>query len=85
MLLNNGNQEGLFRGAVMQSGGPIPVGDIENGQQYYDHMVKETGCSSQSDTLECLRKVPYSTYKRAMDSSPNFFAYQVRAYLSVAY
>jgi acetylcholinesterase len=85
MLLNNGNHEGLFRGAVMQSGGPIPVGDIEHGQQYYDHMVKETGCSNQRDTLECLRKVPYATYKRAMDASPNFFAYQVRACLSVAY
>jgi hypothetical protein len=85
MLLNNGNQEGLFRGAVMQSGGPIPVGDIENGQQYYDFIVKETGCSRQHDTLDCLRKVPYSTYKRAMDLSPNFFAYQVRTCLSVAY
>ncbi len=77
MLLNNGNNEGLFRGAVMQSGGPIPVGDIEHGQKYYDFMVEETGCSHQSDTLDCLRKVPYTTYKKAMDKSPNFFAYQV--------
>ena len=84
MLVNNGNQEGLFRGAVMQSGGPIPVGDIEDGQKYYDLMVNKTGCSHQRDTLDCLRKVPYSTYKRAMDASPNFFAYQVRAGLSVA-
>jgi carboxylesterase type B len=29
MLVNNGDQEGLFRGAIMQSGGPIPVGDID--------------------------------------------------------
>jgi carboxylesterase type B len=82
MLTNNGNQEGLFRGAVMQSGGPIPVGDIENGQQYYDHMVEATGCKRAQDTLDCLRKVPYDTYKKAMDGSPNFFAYQVRSYLS---
>jgi carboxylesterase type B len=83
MLTNNGNQEGLFRAAVMQSGGPIPVGDIEKGQKYYDHMVKETGCSRQPDTLECLRKVPYGSFKRAMDLSPSFFSYQVRAYLTV--
>jgi len=76
MLTNNGDQEGLFRGAIMQSGGPIPVGPIENGQQYYDHMVRETGCTGQPDTLDCLRRVPYATFKRAMDSSPNFFAYQ---------
>jgi len=82
MLTNNGNQEGLFRGAVMQSGGPIPVGDIEHGQQYYDFMIKETGCKAQTDTLDCLRKVPYDTFKRAMDKTPNFFAYQVRVYLA---
>ncbi|KAI0298094.1 carotenoid ester lipase precursor [Multifurca ochricompacta] len=76
MLTNKGNQEGLFRGAIMQSGGPIPVGDIENGQQYYDFMVERTGCRNHNDTLECLRKVPYSTFKHAMDESPNFFAYQ---------
>ncbi|KAH8982171.1 carotenoid ester lipase precursor [Lactarius hatsudake] len=76
MLANKGNQEGLFRGAIMQSGGPIPVGDIENGQPYYDFMVQKTGCSGSSDTLGCLRKVPYNTFKKAMDESPNFFAYQ---------
>jgi len=72
MLTNKGDQEGLFRGAVMQSGGPIPVGNIENGQQYYDHMIRETGCRGQPDTLDCLRRIPYATFKRAMDSSPNF-------------
>ncbi|KAN0139659.1 Alpha/Beta hydrolase fold [Lactarius tabidus] len=76
LLTNNGNQDGLFRGAVMQSGGPIPVGDIENGQKYYDLMVDKTGCSNSADTLECLRKVPYTTFKKAMDETPNFFAYQ---------
>ncbi|KAH9030333.1 carotenoid ester lipase precursor [Lactarius pseudohatsudake] len=76
MITNNGNNEGLFRGAIMQSGGPIPVGDIENGQRYYDFMVEKTGCTRASDTLDCLRKVPYTTYKKAMDDSPDFFAYQ---------
>ncbi|KAI9452781.1 carotenoid ester lipase precursor [Lactarius psammicola] len=76
MLTNNGNQEGLFRGAIMQSGGPIPVGDIENGQEYYDLMVEETGCRNVTDTLACLRRVPYSTFKYAMDKSPDFMAYQ---------
>lgn len=77
MLTNNGDQEGLFRGAIMQSGAPIPVGDIEHGQGYYDFMVDRTGCSNATNTLDCLRSVPYSTFKKAMDDSPNFFAYQV--------
>ncbi|KAI9437416.1 Alpha/Beta hydrolase protein [Lactarius psammicola] len=76
MITNGGNNEGLFRGAVMQSGGPIPVGDIEHGQQYYDFMVEKTGCGNSQDTLECLRRVPYATFKKAMDESPNMFSYQ---------
>ncbi|KAI9443554.1 carotenoid ester lipase precursor [Lactarius indigo] len=76
MITNGGNNEGLFRGAVMQSGGPIPVGDIKNGQRYYDFMVEKTGCQGRADTLDCLRKVPYTTYKKAMDESPNMFSYQ---------
>jgi len=75
MLANGGNTEGFFRGAFMQSGAPVPVGDITNGQQYYD-IVKETGCSGSADTLDCLRTVPYSSLKAAINKSPGFFAYQ---------
>ena len=77
MITNGGNNEGLFQGAVMQSGGPIPVGDIGRGQEYYDFIVERTGCSKHKDTLECLRRIPYATYKKAMDESPNMFSYQV--------
>ncbi|KAI0296558.1 carotenoid ester lipase precursor [Multifurca ochricompacta] len=76
MLVNQGDQQGLFRGAIMQSGGPIPVGDIEHGQQYYDALVKNAACDNSPDTLECLRNVPFPRLKYAMDISPNFFAYQ---------
>jgi hypothetical protein len=79
MLVNKGDQEGLFRGAVMQSGGPIPIGDIEHGQPYYDIFVKNAACDKSHDTLECLRSIPYARFKYAMDSSPDFFAYQVKA------
>jgi hypothetical protein len=80
MLVNRGDQEGLFRGAIMQSGGPIPVGDIEHGQLYYDILVKNAACDKSPDTLECLRSIPYGRFKYAMDLSPNFFAYEVNAY-----
>ena len=83
MLTDNGNQGDLFRGAIMQSGGPIPVGSIENGQQYYDFMVEHTGCKGSTDTLACLRRTPYTTFKRAMDRSPDFLAYQVRAHITL--
>ncbi|KAG6841028.1 hypothetical protein C0991_002576 [Blastosporella zonata] len=76
MIANNGDAEGLFRAGFMQSGSPIPVGGLENGQKYYDAIVSQTGCSSSSDTLACLRTVPYATLKTAINNSPGIFAYQ---------
>ena len=77
MVTNGGNTEGLFRAAFMQSGSPIPVGDISHGQKYYDAIVNETGCSGAADTLQCLRDLPYATLKDAVDNSPMIFTYQV--------
>ncbi|KAJ7628831.1 carotenoid ester lipase precursor [Roridomyces roridus] len=76
MLANGGDTEGLFRGGFMQSGSPVPVGPIENGQKYYDAMVEQTGCSGAADTLACLRTVPYAQFKAAQNASPGIFAYQ---------
>jgi len=76
MLANGGNTEGLFRGAFMESGSPIPVGDISHGQPYYDAVVSQTGCSGSADTLACLRTVPYAKLKAAINKSPGIFSYQ---------
>ena len=77
MLTNGGNTEGLFRGAFMQSGSPVPVGDISHGQNDYNAIVQATGGSSAADTLQCLREVPYATLKKAVDSTPGIFSPQV--------
>ncbi|KIK61900.1 hypothetical protein GYMLUDRAFT_243066 [Collybiopsis luxurians FD-317 M1] len=76
MLANGGNPEGLFRAAFMQSGSPVAVEDITNGQQYYDQIVAATGCSGKSDTLRCLRRAPYTQLKAAADATPDFLSYQ---------
>ncbi|KIK69867.1 hypothetical protein GYMLUDRAFT_151725 [Collybiopsis luxurians FD-317 M1] len=76
MVTNGGDTESLFRAGFMQSGSPIPVGDITNGQKYYDQIVDATGCSGSSDTLDCLRSVDYTTLKAAVDTTPGIFAYQ---------
>ncbi|KAM5540854.1 hypothetical protein V8D89_005498 [Ganoderma adspersum] len=76
LLANGGDTEGLFHGAFMQSGAPIPVGDITNGQADYDSLVAATGCSGASDTLQCLRKVHFNKLKAAVDKTPNVFSYQ---------
>ncbi|KAI9454048.1 Alpha/Beta hydrolase protein [Lactarius psammicola] len=69
MLANGGKTEGLFRAAFMQSGSPTPIGDITNGQQYYDELVERTNCSGSSDTLACLRAASYEKLKAVIDSS----------------
>ncbi|KAG7088901.1 hypothetical protein E1B28_012846 [Marasmius oreades] len=76
MLADGGDTKGLFRAGFMQSGSPIPVGDIGNGQKYYDALVQETGCAGSSDTLACLRTVPFSKLKSTINDSPGVFAYQ---------
>lgn len=77
MLANGGTTEGLFRGAFMNSGSPIPIGDISHGQGLYDELVAQTGCKGATDTLECLRGVPYDILKRAQDATPSIDSYQV--------
>lgn len=76
MVTNGGNTEGLFHGAFMESGSPIPVGDIIHGQKDYDALVSETGCSGSSDTLQCLREVPFNTLMNAINLSPGIFSFQ---------
>ncbi|KAF4617357.1 hypothetical protein D9613_005829 [Agrocybe pediades] len=76
MLTNGGNTEGLSRAAFMESGAPLPVGDITHGQEYYDFIVARTGCSKAADTLECLRKVPYASLKDAINRTPSLFSFK---------
>ncbi|KAI1788851.1 carotenoid ester lipase precursor [Ganoderma leucocontextum] len=76
LLTNGGDTEGLFRGAFMQSGSPIPTGDITHGQADYDGLVAATGCSGASDTLQCLREVDFDTLQGAVDNTPNIFSFQ---------
>ena len=78
MVTNGGNTEGLFHAAFMESGSPIPVGDITHGQKDYNALVQETGCSGSTDTLECLRGVPFNTLMSAINKSPGIFSFQVR-------
>ncbi len=77
MLTNGGDTGGLFHGAFMQSGAPIPVGDISRGQTEYDQLVQDTLCGDAPDTLECLRALPYDILKLAVDQSPGIISEQV--------
>ncbi|PAV16481.1 sterol esterase from carbohydrate esterase family CE10 [Pyrrhoderma noxium] len=68
LVLNDGDPEGLFRAAVMESGSLYdPKLDILGSQQFYDELVDLTGCSSSSNTLGCLRNVSMDTIVDAVE------------------
>ncbi|EMD33580.1 hypothetical protein CERSUDRAFT_98146 [Gelatoporia subvermispora B] len=70
MLNNGGNAEGLFSGAVMQSGFPLPLNNYTQLQDTYDALVSNAGCMGSLDTLECLRRIPLDTLMVAMQTIP---------------
>ncbi|PFH48027.1 hypothetical protein AMATHDRAFT_76935 [Amanita thiersii Skay4041] len=78
MLTNGGDNEGLFHGAFMLSGGVIPFGwiDGKHGQRYWDGLMRDTGCCSAKDKIECLRQLPYKKLKAAIDASPDIFDWE---------
>lgn len=80
MLTNGGNTEGLFRGAFMESGGPIPTGNFTRGQRFFDAIVAQAGCHGASDTIQCLRDAPFEALRDAAQgpSIPSSFTNQVR-------
>ncbi|KAJ0422605.1 Alpha/Beta hydrolase protein [Aspergillus carlsbadensis] len=61
IVANNGDNEGLFRAAIMESGNAVgpPWNGTDWHQPMYDRIVDAAGCSNSSDTLQCLREVPF--------------------------
>ncbi|KAF8581752.1 sterol esterase [Ramaria rubella] len=70
LLLDSGSTGGLFRGAFMESGGPLPLTAITTGQQYYDQLVASTGCASSNDTFSCLKGVSLEALQAAVQGIP---------------
>ncbi|EMD33597.1 hypothetical protein CERSUDRAFT_117697 [Gelatoporia subvermispora B] len=70
MLNNGGNSEGLFSGAWMHSGFPIPLNTYSELQGTYDILVNQTSCQNSTDSLDCLRQLPYEELYEAMLAAP---------------
>ena len=81
MILYDGdhthNGKPLFRGAIMNSGTGVPTDPVDcpKGQAVYNTVVKYAGCDSASDTLECLRGLPYQDMLDAVNSVPGLLSY----------
>eukprot|EP01117_Protostelium_nocturnum_P011489 TRINITY_DN4168_c0_g1_i1.p1 TRINITY_DN4168_c0_g1~~TRINITY_DN4168_c0_g1_i1.p1 ORF type:complete len:422 (-),score=138.52 TRINITY_DN4168_c0_g1_i1:63-1328(-) len=55
------NEKDLFRGAIMESGSPTTVNVPKpyHFQGVYDDLVRRANCASSTDSLECLKRVPF--------------------------
>ncbi|UZJ57601.1 hypothetical protein CBS101457_006921 [Exobasidium rhododendri] len=80
LLLNDGDNEGLFRGAMMFSGSPIRLSPQSRGQSQFDDAVSYCGCSAAADKLACLKVAPYACLHEWGQSQPNFISYNGMAF-----
>lgn len=72
MLAYGGRDDGLFRGAIQQSGGPVSSSPYLNASSwdiYYNNITHATNCSNTSDTLACLRKLPIEKLSAVLNST----------------
>ncbi|PKX93321.1 putative triacylglycerol lipase (LipA) [Aspergillus novofumigatus IBT 16806] len=76
LVANGGDNEGLFRAAIMESGNAVgpPWNGTDWHQPMYDRIVNKTGCSTSSDTLQCLREVPYTSLYDVANEGLEWFA-----------
>ena len=78
LVANGGDNEGLFRAAVLSCGFQLPTGDIAKQQPFFDSIAAAAGCSDGTgDKLECLRGIPAENLTGAAALLPSFFGYKV--------
>jgi len=68
----NGRDDKLFYGAVMESGNPIAYRRLRYVDTYeplYNNITTAVGCANSSNTLECLRGVPYAALNAALNTT----------------
>ncbi|KAF9474072.1 carotenoid ester lipase precursor [Pholiota conissans] len=75
LIVNDGNPNGLFHGAFMESGSPEHLRDITTYQPFFDQLVSNTGCTSSADKIACMRAVPFGNISTAINLSPGFLTF----------
>lgn len=78
----NGRDDKLFRAAIMESGGPVFYTNLKKSEDYedqYQDLVEKAGCASpptntsssdsESDSLACLRKVPFTVLNNVLNTT----------------
>jgi len=74
VIAYGGNNNNLFHRAIEQSGAPVwfaPIGNVALWQPQYDLIVNATNCTNRTNTLACLRSVPFEDINSIFNSSLN--------------
>lgn len=58
----------------MEAGSPYSNPSVVDGQSDYDGLVAANNCTAASDTLECLRRVPFDSFMATVDKTADFFS-----------
>ncbi|KAJ5311385.1 Triacylglycerol lipase (LipA), partial [Penicillium atrosanguineum] len=76
LVTNGGDNEGLFRAAIMESGNAVgpPYNGTSWHQPMYDRLIERAGCTNATNTLQCLRDLPYSTIYNVAYEGLEWFA-----------
>ncbi|KAL2810033.1 Alpha/Beta hydrolase protein [Aspergillus granulosus] len=72
-----GRDDGLFRAAIMQSGGSVMASSMNTTayQGMYDEIVGKVGCDTAQDTLQCLREVSFKRLNAVFNGTDGNPAY----------
>ncbi|KAI1636243.1 Alpha/Beta hydrolase protein [Biscogniauxia mediterranea] len=70
LVAYDGNNDGLFRSAILESGSPVAkFAGADAWQPYFNALVEKTGCANTTDCLGCLRELPWSTLNAIFNST----------------
>ncbi|WYZ41104.1 hypothetical protein EsH8_IV_001445 [Colletotrichum jinshuiense] len=76
MILNDGNNDGLFRGAIMASGGIWKLKNYHYRQDLFNFVAEQSGCGQAEDKVDCLRKADYGLIYNASQQLPSLVSYR---------
>ena len=72
LVAYGGRDDKIFRAAIMESGNPVnyaPYRDAGFYQPSYDLIVNQTDCHNQTDSLNCLRSVPFAKLNKVFNQT----------------
>lgn len=70
LVAYDGNYNGLFRSAILESGSSVAkFVTASSWQTYFDALLVKVGCDSADDALTCLRALPWMTLNKVWNGT----------------